>query len=270
MKLSALSVLFLIVTLLESSTVSKFSTELSPDYNRISSIPDYYQKENRFGTYPLNGSMYCGPASVSNSLIWLSKNGFPSLVSSSGNDLLDQHRIIKKLASKDYMNTRSIGSTVQDLCRGIKKYLDEKNVDGSIRFEGMYTVTSEFRGDSIPDLNQIIKYTKGSRAAWLNIGWYKYDPETNEYQKTGGHWVTLAGYKYENNSDVLIIKDPATRKWQMEYLNIEEIADGTIFNGNKNFPIDANGYFRFKTGKNRYGIIGGIVYLSLENDETIV
>ncbi|NLW31477.1 MAG: hypothetical protein GXY77_08490 [Fibrobacter sp.] len=272
MKSVILILLFFTVTLTESSPVTKqvkahrFS---SPDYKRISSIPDYYQKENRFGTYPLNGSMHCGPVAVSNSLIWLSKNGVASLVPSSGDDLLDQHNIIEKLASKEYMNTRSIGSTVQDLCRGLKKYLDEKAIEGLLLFEGMYTVTDKFRGDTRPDLDRIIKHTKGLRAAWLNIGWYRYDPDTNEYRKTGGHWVTLSGYKNENSSDILIINDPATKERQMEYLEIEPIIDGTIINGNRNFPVNASGFFRFKTGKNRYGIIGGVVYLSLENEEII-
>lgn len=241
----------------------------SPDYKRISSIPDYYQKENRFGTYPLNGSMYCGPVAVSNSIVWLAKNGFPSLVEFSNDPLLDQHRVIEKLASKGYMNTRSIGSTVQDLCRGVEKYLDDCDIDGTLFFEGMYTVSNDFRGASIPELDTIIKFTTGARAAWLNIGWYKYDLRTNEYHKNGGHWVTLAGYKNQNGAISLIINNPGTKKRQMEFLNIERIRNGTIFNGNKNFHVDALGFYRFKTGKNNYGIIGGVAYLSLENEKTI-
>ena len=189
---------------------------------RISSTPDYYQRDTAYGAFPGNGAMYCGPAAVSNSLMWLSDNGFPSLVPSSGDRYRDQHSLISELGSKEFMNTRQIGSTVQDLCRGIKKYLQMQGLSGKIVSEGMYDASREFKSDkTVPDYHRIKTFTTDKRAAWLNIGWYKYDSENDTYTKSGGHWVTLVGFSHDDKTgkDFLIIHDPDTKSSFNEYLS---------------------------------------------------
>lgn len=232
----------------------------------ISSIPDYYQRDTAFGNFPGKGATYCGPAAVSNSLIWLSEHGYPSLLKSNGNKYRDQHDLIALLGSPEYMNANNGGATVESFCRGLKKYLHECGVNGKIESEGMYDVSNEFRSEKkVPDFNRI-KLISGNEVAWLNIGWYKFNPKTKTYTKTGGHWVTVVGYGYDQkgyNANSLIIHDPDANDKKDHFIVTEEILSGTLKNGPR-YKQDANGFHRFSTGNNRFGVIGGVVYLTLD------
>jgi hypothetical protein len=234
----------------------------------VASVPDYYQRSRAFGGFPKGGAMYCGPVAVSNSFMWLSNNGYPSLVSSSENSLRNQHALIALLGSAGFMNTRKCGSSVQDVCSGVQKYIAMRGVSGRIKAQGMYYASKEFRDEKkVPDFEEIKAFSTGARAVWLNIGWYTYDPLRNRYEKTGGHWVTCVGYGFdgkEANDDALIVHDPDTQGPANDYLRTEMVASGTIVNESDIPPISASGYRRFKDGKNRFGIICGAVFLSLD------
>jgi hypothetical protein len=232
------------------------------------SAPDYYQRSAAFGGFPGGGTEYCGPVAVSNSLMWLRNHGYPSLVASSGNSFRDQHTLIALLGSSDFMNTRKNGSSVEDLCRGAHKYLAMHGLGGRIKAQGMYYASKEFRDDKkIPDFDEIKAFTTGARAVWLNIGWYTYDSLSNRYEKTGGHWVTSVGYGFDGenfNDNALIVHDPDTKGPANDYLKTEVISSGMIANESEIPPIGAPGYRRFREGKNRFGIICGAVFLSLD------
>jgi hypothetical protein len=236
----------------------------------ISSMPDYYQRDTTFGVFPDKGATYCGPVAVSNSLVWFSEHGYPSLMKSSGNSYRDQHELISLLGSPDYMDAGHGGATVESFCRGLKKYLQDCRVNGQIESEGMYDVSDEFRAEkNVPDFERMKLFTLENQAVWLNIGWYKFNPSKNIYTKTGGHWVNLVGYGYDEkgyNVNCLIIHDPDTNDNSDHFLDTEEISSGTLINGPK-YKQDATGFRRFKTGYNRFGVIGGVVYLTLESME---
>jgi len=236
----------------------------------ISSMPDYYQRDTTFGAFPGKGATYCGPVAVSNSLIWFSEHGYPSLIKSSGNTYRDQHELISLLGSPDYMDAGHGGATVESFCRGLKKYLQDCRVNGQIKSEGMYDVSDEFRAEKdVPDFERMKLFTLKDQAVWLNIGWYKFDPSKNIYTKTGGHWVTLVGYGYDQkgyNVNCLIIHDPDANDNSDHFLDTEEIASGTLVNGPK-YKQDATGFRRFKTGHNQFGVIGGVVYLTFDSLE---
>ena len=46
---------------------------------KIFDIPDYTQTDESFGGFQENGNYYCAPVSASNSIIWLSENGYDDL-----------------------------------------------------------------------------------------------------------------------------------------------------------------------------------------------
>lgn len=246
-----------------------FTINAAPEIftEKINSIPDYYQRDKEYGGFPRGGSVYCGPVTASNSLFWFSKNGYPDIVQSTDNAKKDQYNLISELGSSNYINTQPGGASPDMICSGVKKYLADKDYkDAIIKFFGWRPVQEEYRANSrIPDFGVAKEALIKNNAVWLNIGWYKYNEQKNEYKRTGGHWVTLVGYGHNGkkyDSDALIIHDPETRWRENDYLKVQKITGGKLTGKMKNLPQDATGYTRFSTGGN-YGIIEGMVILEM-------
>ena len=236
--------------------------------SRIDSIPDYYQRDGSFGGFPRKGSLYCGPVSISNTLLYYGLNGYHGIINRSGDPKKDQYNLIKKLGSSRYVNTGSHGSSPSDMVSGLKLFLSDHGYDSAkIHYYGFRTVPHEFgTGISVPDLNIARKALIENKAVWFNIGWYSFSRSRNEYRRNGGHWVSLVGYGHngkENDPDVLIIHDPDTRWRFNDYLKLEGIKSGTLTGQIKGLPRDAAGFYRFRSSNGKYGIIGGMVVLEM-------
>src|SRR5437868_419335 len=74
------------------------------------------------------GKPYCAPAAVSNSLVWLSRNGYPSLQPFHDEDPLQaQARLMNRLGQ--IMGTSENGGTSpKQVLAGLKLYLEENHV----------------------------------------------------------------------------------------------------------------------------------------------
>ena len=226
---------------------------LSDDFY-INDIPDFTQTDIR-GKNTGNGKQFCAPVAVSNSLVWLSKSKNKQL------------EIIHKLASKQYMNTSVINGTgTTGVLRGVEKI--SKELFGGfkeLKYEGWRNHPKEFsNGVKVPDVEKIKKYLSGSSAVWINVGWYKYDKKKKEFNRIGGHWLTLVG----STKNQLIFHDPAFRtgqKFSNEYVSYEIIKNGKLTGTKSGLPTEARGHI--KLGKGMHiktsadtSIIDGVVY----------
>ena len=235
----------------------------------IDSMPFYFQRDKEFGGFPNGGAVYCGPVSVANSLMWLGKKGYPQIVPFTNDTKENHHSFISLLGSGKYIGTDADGSTAEDVCRGVKRYMKDREIGAKVEFQGWRWVPHEFRtGKDIPDLEWLKDGVVGNKALWLNIGWFDHDAKRNVYKRDGGHWVTLAGYGWdgkEENTDALIIHDPESPEEKACFLLTERIRDGKLTGDYDGLPRDAAGYLRFRIGPHSYGIISGAVKLTIES-----
>jgi hypothetical protein len=224
----------------------------------INEIPDFTQTDIR-GKNTGNGKQYCAPVAVSNSLVWLN------------NSKSRQVDLIHKLASKPYMNTNILNGTgASGVLRGVAKI--SKELFGGyeeLEYAGWRQHPKQFSKDvKVPDINKIKKYLSKKSAVWINVGWYKYDKKKDEYERIGGHWVTLVGAK----DDQLILHDPGSRSGK-EFSN--EFAKYTIINKGKltgkktGLPISAKDYISLGEGMPRkssadFTIIDGVIYFKIK------
>lgn len=232
------------------------------------SIPDYFQRDKAFGGFPLNGVSYCGPVAVSNSLLWLAYHGYPNLITDSGGSKKNQYELIRVLGSSSYIDTGPDGSSPSNILQGLKVYLKDHGITQKrIIYNGFRPVPWEFRSERrLPDLSFAKKALVEGESVWLNIGWYKYDTFKDEYTRSGGHWVTLAGYGHDGmkpNSDCLIIHDPETADKTNDYLKLELIQCGKMKGPFKGLPINASGFYKFNAQSGNFGIIDGIAVLEM-------
>jgi len=220
----------------------------------ISEIPDFTQTDVQ-GEASGNGQQYCAPVAVSNSILWLSNDGSRQL------------DLIKKLASKKYMNTSlKNGTGTTGVLRGVDKIAEEFFGSYSgLEYEGWRKHLKEYSsGVKVPDINKIKSFITRNSAAWVNVGWYTHNRRSNEYQRIGGHWVTLVGAK----KNQLIFHDPSPRAGQRfsnEFVDFTTIKNGTLVGRKSGLPTPAKGYISLGNGmhikaKANTAIIDGVVY----------
>lgn len=234
---------------------------------KIYTTPDYLQTDPDYGGLPGDppGAMYCGPVSVSNSLMWLDNNGFDNLVAPDTTDRKrDQFDLIVELGSATYMDTSlDSGTGVYNLTWGVNDYISDKGYQYvRLGYQGWRYHPSEFStGVDVPDLDWVKLGIRGYGSVWLNVGWYTHDAQSDEYTRIGGHWVTLVGYGHDGSKDdpdYLIIHDPGSNAFANEYALPERINSGTL-NGNKSgLPRSAAGFHKLMGG-----ILDGVVVLEM-------
>jgi len=219
-----------------------------PDMSQLNATPDL----------PGNGAMYCAPVAVSNSLVWLEANSNEEY----------QLAVMEKLASREYMGTspRS-GTGVVGVLHGLKKYVME--IHGQyqrLEYAGWRDVPEKYRQSYAPSLEWMLTGLHKRGAVWLNIGWYF--ENDGAFQRKGGHWVTLVGYR----NGQLIIHDPgpwADRAGASQLVRISALKNGTLQGNYRGLPRKAEGFLTLDQAMpTAYGgsiaIIDGAVLLVLD------
>jgi hypothetical protein len=235
---------------------------------RASEVPDFLQTDREAG-FAKSGSQFCAPTAVSNSLMWLAANGYEDL-RPPGSAKKAQIAMIHKLSGPRYMKTSpSIGTDVSRVLSGVEAYVEEAGYAiGELTYEGWRPASDEHAAGEYPSLDDIRASAADDQSAvWLNVGWYKYDEESEEYARKGGHWVTVVGY----DGDDLLIHDPspsAGSGFRTHRISLEELAAGTMTGNEQNLPRSAEGYYEvggeMAVAEGWTCILDGAVFLTLE------
>ena len=110
-------------------------------------------------------------------------------------------------------------------------------------------------GESIPRLEWLKKGMHDNAAVWINVGWYRYTPNNMQFERIGGHWVTLVGYgrdeRGNKNPSYIIVHDPGSRAGTApahEYVRTDQIPRGTLVGNKTGLPRKADGYLALSRG----------------------
>lgn len=232
------------------------ATAVQAELAYINQIADFTQTDITFAGSG-NGQQFCAPVAVSNSLVTMG-GGYQQL------------EMISLLASSNYMNTSLVNGTgTTGVLRGVNRIASE--MFGGYRlleYQGWRKHPKKYStGSRLPDLDRLKSAISRRSAAWLNVGWYRYHRQKNEYRRIGGHWVTLAGF----DEDRLVIHDPAPRagsSFANEFVEFEVIEDGLLVGDKAGLPVEARGYlklgngFHVKRGAD-FAILDGVVFFAL-------
>jgi hypothetical protein len=183
------------------------------------------------------GKPHCAPAAVSNSLVWLSQNGFEALQPFHTGDLQKDQAQLVNLLGQTMETTQNAGTSPFKILTGLKKYLDFKNVKFKrIAATGWRSIPPFAHLDGVQTKLEWIKEgTLGKNSVWILIGWSKYDPLKDHYKIYDGHWMTVVGYGKNRQGQVdphiLIVHDPAERSERKNYYaTVSVLEKGTIDN----------------------------------------
>jgi hypothetical protein len=160
-------------------------------------MPRFYQRDPRAG-FPNGGRDYCCPVSAAVALIALDQSTCHGL-SPGGTDFDSQVQLVNLLASTDYFGTDpEEGTPPGGMLRGLRRYVEKQGFHcHRLEYEGWRTVGRAEQAAvkaTLPDLAWLQSGAHHPRGAvWLNVGWYVPAGEKGQWQRTGGHWVNLAG-----------------------------------------------------------------------------
>jgi len=220
-------------------------------------IPDFTQTDVT-GIGSGDGQQYCAPVAISNSIVWLNKNDSQQL------------ELVNKLASKQYMNTSlKNGTGTTGVLRGVEKISTELfGGYKKLEYEGWRKHPKSYSsGVKVPNIKKVKSFISKNTAAWINVGWYKFNKGKNEYERIGGHWITLVGTK----GNEFIFHDPAPRagkSFSNEYVEYTTIKNGTLVGQKSGLPTSAKGYISLEKGMHvksgaDFAIVDGIVYFEI-------
>jgi hypothetical protein len=205
--------------------------------SRLSATPDLLQTDPE-AKFPDNGAYYCGPVAVSNSLVWLGKQGFPELVPGKGSTRHKQIELGRSLGEAMRVSKESEGTSTADLIASVRHHVEQCGYDcEKLEYQGAARLPKGMKRNARhPSLDWIKSgISRPASAAWLNLGWYRYDPQTDEYTRFSGHWVTLVGYGVDSHGtqdpSYLIVHDPSPRAGKgtsHESFLLEPLTQGTM------------------------------------------
>lgn len=224
---------------------------------RLVETPDFTQTDPR-GRFAGRGSQYCAPVAVSNSLMWLADRGYPRLIPQGVAEKEAQIAVIARLASPAYMNTDpNTGTHPAKFLSGLERYVQGSGyVIRRLEYEGPRPVPARYYADSYaPDPTWIRAAMENSNTAvWLSIGWYRNRPGTNDYVRTGGHWVTLVAFGANEMGNpapgTMVIHNPSPRASRgHDTVTLVRISSGRLImegNGGRATPRNARGFHAVK------------------------
>ena len=231
----------------------------------VKAVPDLTQTL-KSANFAGGGSQFCGPVAVSNSLVWL--EGKPK-------DQSYQIEMVKKLSSREYMNTKtSNGTGTTELMRGVKQYAEETwSQYNRLEYAGWRSCLKGSRVADKPTIEWIVDGIHDKSAVWINVGWYVSKGEKDEltFERVGGHWLTVVGH----SNGKLFLHDPAPRggmKPKKEKAKYEILESGLQTGKKRGLPLDAKGSIALTKGmriskKADTALIDGAVIFELESAE---
>lgn len=225
----------------------------------LARTPDLTQTDPR-AKFPAGGHAYCGPVAVSNAFVRLAREGFPRLAPLAPKPVLAHIDIVRILASDSHMATcEKTGTSTVHLLEGVQRYVRERGYHiRSFEYRGWRPRPSTVQADgTIADLAWIKpRLAKQATAAWLNVGWYARHPtKPGVLTRTGGHWVTLAGYGLDEQgqlaADTLILRDPSPRsgsRARFEFVRVAPLATGRLEGPQRGLPRSAKRMLHITSG----------------------
>lgn len=280
MKVTKIVVVLLTLSLVVTASAAKnikktVKPEIPDSYTKKFTTPDIVQTDPT-GRLPKGGRSHCGPVSTSNAMMWLAANGYENLVTKLDNPKETHFRLADVLGSKDYMNAAKSGTGADGLIKAACKYIKERGYKCTAHYQGWRDHPIECMEGNRPQIDWIKEGVVGDSAVMINIGWNRYDPNADTYERHSGHWLTVVGYGVNENGkkdpDILVLRDSASRagkKPSLEYVKLKPIKSGKIISAKGDKLQNAAGLFKVVGGMHikktaDFAILDNAVVIRLE------
>lgn len=264
-------------------------------------LPDLLQTDSELKVRG-GGLSHCGPVAVSNSLIWLSQNGYPKLLPTAhaafntqpkgGQEPLlpaatkspeelhqEQLELVRNISSETYMGTcQWSGTGPVGVLRGLDRYVRRAGYKYlRLEYQGWRGHQKKFStGVRKPELTWVKQALDEGGVAFAHVGWYKPIPNSKGLKRGGGHWLTIiaAGQneRFEEDPLALVLHDPAPYAGEgaeRVFVTARQITEGWLQENHSANSFPATGYYALEGGmhvKNAgdIAVLDGVVVLVLD------
>lgn len=188
-------------------------------------MPNICQTNPRNGYLREEGRVFCGPTSVANALIWLSKHHFRSLLPPIGNqtERTAGLKLVEELA-ENIESEEENGTPVYKLISGVRQYVRDRGYRVETHWKGVEH-NEEYHCSELDSLEWIMGNMLGTSNVILDIEFRR----TNFYNSSL-HYVTLSGFNRKH--DEFYVHDPSRlTRITPEVCEIEEVQDGHQIGG---------------------------------------
>lgn len=158
----------------------------------IFSLPSF--SDEGYSNLKQENEYYCGPVSSANTIINLFN--------------LNQPNLVETLAN--YERTKQTGTTVNNLCKGIDKFLKNNNIKSNIAYYGFINTDKKYQKSKDINISQL------QGQGIINIGIYK--RYNKEFIRQEGHFVSFVGIS--DNS--IYVLDPYNKHSDLETWTFEK------------------------------------------------
>lgn len=254
-------------------------------------MPDFNQTDPELKV-PGGGWSHCGPVAVSNSLVWLSQQGYPRLLpelpeQAPGADAAALRRqqidLIRTISAEPYMGTsRWSGTGPAGILRGLHRYVRRSGYQyRRLEYQGWRGHQRAFRtGVRRPELSWIRGALEEGGVAFIHVGWYTPVPRTEALKRGGGHWLTVVSVGKDERGapdpNALVLHDPAPYAGDEParvFVQARELTSGWLLDrGTKSEPnpsLPAKGYLSLEGGmhikdEGNLAVMDGAIIMVLE------
>lgn len=214
---------------------------------RIENLPISYYKRgmpNICQTNPRNdylreeGRVFCGPTSVANALIYLSKYHFRSLLPPIGNQSEGTARLklVEELAENMESEDKN-GTPIYKLISGIRQYVRDRGYRSEIHRKGLEH-NEEYHCSELDSLDWLMENVIGTSNVILDIQYRRTGPYKLSY-----HYVTLSGFNRKHDEFYVHNSSRHTRTTPT-VCEIEEVTDGRQIRGLKKIYGPSETFFK--------------------------
>ncbi|MBT4819418.1 MAG: DUF1080 domain-containing protein, partial [Lentisphaerae bacterium] len=162
---------------------------------------------------------WCAPTAISDTLMWLGRNGYPRLIPKARTSEEAHIKLAARLGSMEYMETvRGGGGTTRyDLADGVVKYVLEQGYTVQrLEIDGLYFPPGAQEGKIRSQLRALKSAIHDRRTVvWWHLKKARPD-QAGKLELYGGHYVCVVGYIHDREGQdeeiTLVIHDPGNRK----------------------------------------------------------
>ncbi|MCS7237869.1 MAG: BNR repeat-containing protein [Thermoguttaceae bacterium] len=176
---------------------------------KVELVPDICQTDPLFADLPDGGRNLCGPAAFVNILLALSRNGGGQGDGSGAQEMAQARELLKLLVDR-YLVMSPQGIAPLPAMEGFERFLADHGYQSRMEWRG-WRRGGRFATAREIDPDWLCRSIVDRSWAIMNVGWYRVDEASKQYQRFGGHWVTLVGYRKQASEVLLFVHDPGRR-----------------------------------------------------------
>ena len=177
--------------------VTDESINFQPGINLYQNSPEL---KDLFGTH---GSQLCGPIAVTHAFNFLKYKRTPSFPNFDLDESYDdQIRYFFSTCKTD----RETGTNYLSVVACMQEFMSDSGYTPWTQIVGPHAQEAPFKTPLT--INHIRTYINARAAVIMRVGWYKLNPVSGIYERTGGHYYNVYGYDYNLSwkQDQVILK----------------------------------------------------------------